>query len=338
VRAIVLEAPRRVQLQEVVEPRLNDDDVLVRVERAGVCGSDLAVFEGKRAAEYPLIMGHEAVGTVTDPGDTQHAAGTRVVIEPNIPCGRCVICRRGRGNVCPAKRSLGMNSPGAFADYVAVPGDFVHPLPSEAGAEDTVGIEPLAVALHAFRTSCAQTGDEVAVIGCGAEGLLLVQVAVAHGARVLAVDVRAAPLEAAQRLGAEQTMLLDSRGDVDGASVASGSECCLPTVVFEAAGAPAGLLVALRLAAPGGRVVALGLGTTPVPLEPLDFVRRGLTLSGSLIYDHPTDFLSAIDLVREGRIRPSSLLTRTIDLDDLPNVLPGLGKSDMTGKMQVRLT
>jgi alcohol dehydrogenase/L-iditol 2-dehydrogenase len=96
----------------------------VEVDLAGVCGSDLALFDGRRAAPaYPLILGHEAVGRRAD-------TGARVVVEPNIPCGTCVVCRRGQGNVCPRKRSLGLNAPGVFAARVAVPVEYVHAIPA----------------------------------------------------------------------------------------------------------------------------------------------------------------------------------------------------------------
>ncbi|MBV9169499.1 MAG: alcohol dehydrogenase catalytic domain-containing protein [Chloroflexi bacterium] len=369
-RAVVLEAAQHVVVADVGVPQLEPGEVLVRIERAGVCGSDVAVFSGKRQAEYPLIMGHEAVGTIVDsrmqnrpvgmhpsveseqnrpvgmhPTDAEenrpvgmHPAadavknrpvGMRVVIEPNIPCGTCRICCRGLGNVCPFKRSLGMNSPGAFADYVAIPAEFVHPLPDNISWEDAVGIEPLAVAVHAIRTSGMRTGEEVAVVGCGAEGLLLVQVAVAHGARVLAADLHPEPLAQAREMGAEETLVLGR----DGAADYVATHWC-PSVVFEAAGASAALEFALSAVAPGGKVVGVGLGTTPVEVVPLQFVRRGLSLVASLIYDHPTDFLRAIELVSSGQIRPSSLLTRSIDLEELPSAFVD---GHHHGKMQVRL-
>jgi threonine dehydrogenase-like Zn-dependent dehydrogenase len=235
-------------------------EVLVAVERAGVCGSDLAVFTGSRPAEYPLVMGHEAVGCIADPGESEHAPGSRVVIEPNIPCGRCDACRRGRGNVCPSKRSLGMNAPGVFAELVAVPSEFAHPLPTDISMADAVGIEPLAVALHAVAAGHIVEGSRVAVIGCGAEGLLLLQVLVACGARVVAADLREERLALAHQLGAEAAVHIrtESAQSVDSRLNAA--------VVFEAAGAATALELALNAAAPGGRVIALGLGASAARL------------------------------------------------------------------------
>jgi L-iditol 2-dehydrogenase/L-gulonate 5-dehydrogenase len=335
VRAVVLEGPRRARLCELPEPRLARGEVLVGIERAGVCGSDLAVFSGSRPAEYPLILGHEGVGRILDAGDSQHVPGSRVVIEPNVPCGRCSICRRGHGNVCPEKRSLGMNWPGVFAERVAVPADFVHALPAEMAVDDAVGIEPLAVALHAFGLGQVAEGDPVAVVGCGAEGLLLVQVAVALGARVLAADLQSERLEAARRLGAERVLAVSPDG-VSAELLDETRRGWSPAVVFEAAGAASALELALQVAAPGGRVVAVGLASTPMPLQPLAFVRRGLSLIGSLIYDHPTDFLQTIELVRRGQIRPSHLVSETLDdLAALPAALGALLQREPSGKTLV---
>lgn len=317
VRAGVLESPGRLVVQEIPRPTLDSGEVLVRIEQAGVCGSDRAVFLGKRPAAYPLILGHEGVGVIADAGSSGRTRDERVVIEPNIPCGTCTICKRGRGNVCPFKQSLGLSRPGAFAEYVAVPSGFAHALPDGIELSDAVGIEPLAVALHALKVSGASARETVAIVGCGAEGLLLLQVAVAAGIRVVAVDVRPQSLELAQTLGAGGGILA---ADADDASRRLEREWC-PEVVFESAGAGAALEFALRAVAPGGRVVALGLDVSAVPLVPLDFVRREIQLIGSLIYDHPGDFRAAIEMVRRGQVRPSRLVSRAIVLDDLPAAL-----------------
>jgi 2-desacetyl-2-hydroxyethyl bacteriochlorophyllide A dehydrogenase len=306
-RAAVLEAPGSIVIRDVAEPRALPDEVLVEVELAGVCGSDVALFEGRRAATYPLILGHEAVGRLVDDG-------TRVVIEPNIPCGACSVCQRGHGNVCPDKRSLGLNAPGVFADRVAVPRDFVHPLPPAIDPLDGVGLEPLAVAVHALRVGSVSAGAAVAVIGCGIQGLLLVQLAVAAGACVLAVDVRDAPLAVAESLGADTLHLT---------SAEPAPLVCAPDVVFETAGSAAAVSTALQMVASGGLVVMVGLATEPVSLLPLDFVRRGQRLLSSLIYDHPRDFVCAIDLVRRGEVHPRAHVHSLVPLADAASALSG---------------
>jgi L-iditol 2-dehydrogenase len=338
VRAAILEAPYRVVERSIAEPQLADDDeVLIEIEHASICGSDLALFNGSRPVALPLVLGHEAIGRVVDAGRSQHSPGTLVVVEPNIPCRTCSVCLRGRGNICPRKRSLGLNSPGLFAERVAVPAEFAHPLPPEIISPDAVCIEPLAVAVHAFGLGQAAAGDAVAIIGCGSEGLLLVQVAVTMGVRVLAVDVREERLHVARQLGATRTLCIPADEPVDVTAGRIAAEWS-PPIVFEAAGAASSLDLALQAVAPGGRVVALGLGTTPVPLVPLQFVRRGLTLVGSLIYDHPADFKAAIELVRTGRVEPHLIMTgMVLGLEQVARAFE-MAASGLSGKILIQVS
>jgi L-iditol 2-dehydrogenase len=319
-RAAILEAPHRLVVRDTDEPRPKSQDILVAVELGGVCGSDVSLFQGSRPATYPLIIGHEAVGRVVEPGQSRLATGTRVVVEPNIPCGRCVVCQRGQGNVCPYKRSLGLNARGLFADRALVPTGFVHAVPAEIGPRDAVGLEPLAVAVHAFGLGEAGESDAVAVIGCGNEGLLVTQVAVAMGARVMAADTREEGLAVAESVGATYTVLVKESESPQELGARIAAEWG-PVVVIECAGAAPALELALNAVAIGGRVVVVGLTPKPAPLVPLRFVRRGLSLVSSLIYDHPTDFAQSIELVRSGRVHPSVLVTSVQTLDDAPAAL-----------------
>jgi L-iditol 2-dehydrogenase len=331
VRAAVLESASRLTVRDVPDPVAQDCEVVVALELAGVCGSDVALFKGARPATYPLILGHEAIGRVVDSNASGFQTGTRVVVEPNIPCGTCTVCKRGKGNVCPAKRSLGLNRPGVFAERVALPAAFVHPLPPEIGPLDGVGLEPLAVAVHAFAVGGVTPGDAIAIIGCGTEGLLLTQVSVAMGARVLAVDTREDQLEVATRLGATCTAHVSAHHNFQNL-IADWS----PLVVFECAGSASAVDLALQAAAIGGRIVLVGLGTQPVPIVPLRFVRRGLSLIASLIYDHPGDFARTIELVRTGQVRPSAQSPALAALADAPDVLQRLTEGN-SGKVLLEI-
>jgi 2-desacetyl-2-hydroxyethyl bacteriochlorophyllide A dehydrogenase len=320
VRAAVLEGPDRVVARDVPPPRPAPGEVLIAVDLAGICGSDVALLNGKLAAAYPLILGHEAIGHVVDPGPSSLPRGAAVVIEPNFPCRSCAVCRRGNGNVCAQKRSLGVNAPGLFAELAAVPAEFVHHVPATLAPRAAVLIEPLAVALHAFSVAHAASGDRVAVIGCGTEGLLLIQILLAMGASVLAVDVRADSLACARQLGVQRTLQVDP-GEPTNALAARITADESPTVVFEAAGAAHAVELALAIVARGGRLVLVGLSTDPVPFVPVCFVRRGITLLGSLIYDHPADFTRAIELLRTHQIEPATLVGRVEPLEAIAAAL-----------------
>jgi 2-desacetyl-2-hydroxyethyl bacteriochlorophyllide A dehydrogenase len=330
-RAAILEAAQRLIVRDVPAPVPAPDDVLIAVELAGVCGSDVSLYLGHRPGPYPFIMGHEAIGRVVAAGGSSLEPGTRVVIEPNFPCGVCDVCRRGSGNACPAKRSLGVNMPGAFADVVVVPAHFVHAVPDEIAPLDAVGLEPLAVAIHALGVGQVASGDAIVVIGCGSEGLLLTQAAAALGARVLAVDVRPGQLSVAERVGAVQTLAVQPGEDLERLGVQIAREWA-PSVVFECAGAAPAATLALHAAPNGGTIVLIGLADTAISLVPLTFVRRGLRLLSSVIYDHPADFTRAIELVQTGRVQPGALVTHTLGLDEAPRGLQ-LVADGQTGKL-----
>ncbi|MBI4787940.1 MAG: alcohol dehydrogenase catalytic domain-containing protein, partial [Chloroflexi bacterium] len=203
-KVALLVAPGKIEIGELPSPAAAAAQVLIRPSRVGICGSDISFYAGHRPLPYPALLGHEAVGRVVAVGDrvTKLVVGQRVTVEPNYPCGECAFCRTGRGAICPNKKSLGVNLPGCFADLFVAPAEFVWPIPDNVSDEDAATIEPLAVSLHALLLSGAQLGDTVAVLGCGATGLLLVQAAVAQGVRVLAHDKFADKLEMARGLGA----------------------------------------------------------------------------------------------------------------------------------------
>ena len=204
-----------------------------------------------------------------------------------------------------------------FAERVAVPAEYVHDLPAHVDPLDAVSVEPLAVAVHALRVGNVKTDDPVAVIGCGMQGLLLVQLAVARGAHVLAVDVRSEALATAESLGAARTLQIDSETTIP-TLAAEWS----PRVVFETAGSANAVETALRIVSNGGSVVIVGLATEPMSITPVRFVRRGLSLLSSLIYDHPRDFRCAIDLVSRGALNPGQHVRCVTDLERASAAFP----------------
>jgi len=313
-RAAVLIEPRKLEFRDIRQPDVAADQVLIRPISIGICGSDVSFYLGHRAAKYPWLLGHETVGRVIAVGDsvTTLAAGQRVVVEPNFPCGRCLFCRSGRGAICPNKVSLGVTTPGCFADSFVAPAEFVWPVPPEISDADAVVIEPLAVALHALLMSGARLGDTVAVIGCGTIGLLLVQVAIAQGMRVMAHSRSAHKLELARHFGAA---VLESK---DAAQAWQHNNV---TTVFETGGTTATVELAFSAAPRGSEIVLLGLSTEPASFVPLNLVRQGIRVIGSIIYDHPSDFRRAIALVKDGVVHPSHIITDSMSFDAIDRAL-----------------
>ena len=291
IKAAFLFAPEKIEIKDTPVPQVDRDQVLIEPVRVGICGSDVSLFSGHRKpSAYPLLLGHESIGRVRAVGDnvTQFSTGQRVIVEPNYPCGACAYCRSGRGNICPNKKSLGVTIPGCFAEQFVAPAEFVWPVPDTISDEDAVTIEPLAVSLHALWQSGAQIGDTVAVLGCGATGLLLIQAAVSQGMRVFAHDKLESKLDMAKQFGAQ----IDQSADFSSLWRDEGV-----TTVFECAGAASTVELALSAVPRGGQVVMLGLSTSPASFVPLKLVREEIRVSGSIIYDHPADFARAIALV-----------------------------------------
>lgn len=314
-KTALLYSPRNVGIGEVPEPRPRAREVLIRLVKGGICGSDVHFYLGHRtAAFYPHVLGHELLGRIVELGEgaTNLAIGQRVIVEPNYPCGSCALCRSGRGRICPNKRSPGISEPGLFSEIIAVPEDFVWPVGEDISDEDAVTIEPLCVSLSALFQSRARLGDTVVVLGCGATGLLLVQAAVAQGLRVLAYSRGSSKLELAREMGAE------TPEDADAAKLWAKEGVC---TVFECAGAAETVELALAAAPRGSEVSLIGLSVDPAKLIPLRFVREGISLVGSMIYDHPADFARAISLVSRGVLRPSRIVTNTFPFSEMPRAI-----------------
>ncbi len=328
-KAAILVRPQKIEIHDILVPQIERDQVLIEPISVGVCGSDVSFYLGHRAAPYPFLLGHEVVGRVVTVGDAvkRISVGQRVIVEPNYPCGVCSFCRTGRGNICPNKTSLGVSIPGCFADQFIAPVEFTWQIPDEIPDADAVAIEPLAVSLHALLQSGARVGDTIAVIGCGATGLLLIQCAIAQGVCVLAHDKFPDKLDIARRLGA--TVIESS----DTAQVWRDNSV---TAVFECAGASAAVEMALGNAPRGSQVVLIGLSSASASFVPLRLVREGIRVSGSLIYDHPSDFARAIALVKAGTLRPSQIVTDTLSFDAMDRALE-LASTGQAGKVVVNL-
>ena len=329
-KAAILVSPRKIEIHEAPLPEPADDEVLIRLLRAGVCGSDVSFYLGHRAGQFPLRLGHELVGRVaaTGQGVAKFEIGQRVTVEPNYPCGRCALCIAGRGLICPNKLSMGISTPGCFAEYVSAPAEFVWALPDPVSDLDGVTIEPLAVGLHALYQSGARAGDTVAVVGCGAIGLLLIHAAVSHGIRVLAHDLLEEKLELARQSGAIATR----EADPGGLWRAEGA-----TTIFECAGGDGTAELAIQAAPRGSKVVLLGLSASPASFSPLRLVREGIRIEPSLIYDHPADFARALELVENGTLHPSGIAGDTFPFDSIAGAMEA-ASTGRSGKVSVVFT
>ena len=303
-RAAVLHGPGNLEVVDRAVPVCEPDEVLIQISGVGICGSDSALYAGHWTFNTPFVIGHEGFGRIVTVGSAvrDRALGSLVVVEPNIVCGECSQCRRGLSSLCRQKRSIGVGSDGLCAEFARVPAEFVWPLPDSIRPEDAVCIEPLAVALAAIREARPQPGAQVTIFGAGAQGLLLTLALASQGAPAHVVDPQSDRLAVARDLGAASTSLEAPEGPAS-------------DVVFETSGVPAAVSAAIAVAGPGAVVVLVGLGHQSATLDAARVVRQRLRIVGSLIYQHPVDFRSTIDLVTSGAVRPGVVLRHAFPLE-----------------------
>ena len=293
-------------VEEVDKPVAVDDDVLVRVELAGICGSDSALFRGKCNVPFPVIPGHECVGIVEGRGKTGVGpeVGKRVVIQPNLACGSCPMCRKGMKNICRNKVRLGIDRNGVFAEWVTVPADYVWEVPESLANEVAVFAEPLAVAMHGIGFARPESSDHVLVYGAGVIGQLVLQLASMTADEVAACDLSKSRIRLAEKFGA--------RGVIGGENAACQSGY---DIVYETSGAPGALSQAIDLVAPGGTIVLFGLPAAGHEIKSDLIVRKEIKILGSIIY--VDEFPSVIKLLEEGKIDTYPLISERVDLDGL---------------------
>ncbi len=304
----------RFDVLEVPDPVAGPGEVLVRVAAAGICGTDRHLLRGEYMGRPPVILGHEFSGTVEAVGEgvTSRKAGDRVACDPNIACGSCPSCLRGRINLCENLVAVGVHRDGGFAELSAIPAHRALPLPDGLSLRAAALSEPLACCLHALDIGAPRPGERVTILGGGVIGLLCLQLARLAGAEVLLVTRSAQRRRIAEDLGARTVVTVDE---------ASGAFPGGAELVLECAGVTDTVAAAPSLAARGGRVVILGVlarGET-VSIEPFDLLVREIELRMAFV--NPFTQTRALGLLASGAIRVDPLVTREAGREELPALL-----------------
>ncbi|MGQ0570450.1 MAG: zinc-dependent alcohol dehydrogenase [Armatimonadota bacterium] len=314
-RAAVLHRPEVLRIEARPVPQAHPGWVVLAVEAAGICGTDVAVYQGQHPANLPIILGHEFAGRVLAVGEgVNHlGVGQRVLAQGGWACGQCANCRAGRSEVCLARVLLGRTVDGCFADAVAVRSTSVYALPDTVSMVAAQSIVTVATAVHATARAGEIAGRRIAIIGSGHAGLLLLQVCLTRGIREAVVfGTRKSRLEVARSLGAQETVDIRSP-EADHRRVSSEADAF--DVTFEASGTPQGLAQAIRMTRVGGTVVAYGIITTDLAGVPgYELYARELTLVGSR--GAGQRYQEAIELLALGTVRVEPLITHRLPLDD----------------------
>jgi propanol-preferring alcohol dehydrogenase len=303
--------------QEVPIPRVGPDDVLVRIRAAGICRSDMHYRAGVSPVRpLPLTLGHEVAGVIEEAGDrvTDLQPGDRVCLHYLVACGQCAYCASGNEQFCTSGSMIGKYQDGGYAEFIRVPARNAFPLPNEISFEQgAIMMCSSATSLHALYKAELQPGDRVAVFGAGGLGMSAIQLAQAFGALdVFAVDIDPGRLELAARFGA---IPIDNRGGDAAAEIRERTGSRGVEAALELIGLPATIRQALDALAIFGRLVVVGLGDHPVPIEPYaDLILKEAKLIGCS--DHLAQELPLlIELARRGVLDLSPVVTDTIPLD-----------------------
>jgi 2-desacetyl-2-hydroxyethyl bacteriochlorophyllide A dehydrogenase len=313
VRAVVIERPGVIGLQELEAPTCGPDEVVVRSRAAGVCRSDIEVLRGeldRRWVRYPCVPGHEWSGEIAEVGDEVEglAVGDRVVCEGMIPCGQCKRCLARETNLCENYDQLGFTRVGGYGELVLAPARIVHRLPEHVSFDAGVLVEPASVVWRALERARVAEDEALGVVGVGTLGSLAILLArLTSPARIVAYGIREEELELARRLGADETVDV-SAGEppVDGLDL-----------VLETAGAVPAVELATRLVREGGRVVLLGIageGKTLAPLPADRIALRDLELIGSVGYTSDA-WARVVALLADRRVDFSPIVTHRFPLE-----------------------
>jgi threonine dehydrogenase-like Zn-dependent dehydrogenase len=313
-RAFVITGPGKGEVQEVAEPVATEGLVVVEVERAGVCGTDLEFYSGAMSyldeghASYPMRIGHEWCGTVVEVGPGVDAGwlGRRVTGDTMLGCRHCERCRSGRQHLCADRYEIGVRRgwPGALAERLPVPESALFRLPDSVDATMGAMVEPGGNALRAVRAAGLVPGERLLVLGPGTIGLLAAFIAAAQGAEV---HVLGLTTDFARSVGVTNAWTIDDL-----------PELRWDAVIDASTGAELPALAA-RLVEPGRRVVYIGISEQPSPVDSRWFVLKDITAVGVL--SASGGLAGAIELYADGAVDPHPLVGATVGLDDIADVL-----------------
>jgi L-iditol 2-dehydrogenase len=322
VKALVLVRYNRLEIQDIAEPEIGPNDVLIEVRACGICGSDVHGLDGSTGRRRPpLVMGHEAAGVIARVGTGVRgwAEGDRVTFDSTIYCGQCPFCRSGRINLCDNRRVLGVSCDeyrqhGAFAQYVAVPERILYRLPENVTFRRAALLEPLAIAAHAVHRTRISLADTAVVVGTGMIGLLVVQLLRAAGCgRIIAVDTDERRLKLACVLGADEGLQADSNASAEILRRTAGRGADL---AVEAVGITPSVQLVVTSLRRGGQLTLVGNLSANVEFPLQAVVTRELTLHGSCA--SAGEYPACLELLARGAVNVDAVISAVAPLEEGP--------------------
>jgi L-iditol 2-dehydrogenase len=324
-KAAVLTVPNRIEIIDRATPKPGKGEVQVKVHSVAVCGTDVHIFQGYSIGTFhpklPLILGHEVSGAVSAVGEgvKNIKEGERCVVEANIGCGECALCRKGSYCFCNDVQVVSIHRDGAFAEYMVVPSDKAYPIPDSLGWEKASLTEPLAMTMLTFLDCPVAQGDYVAVLGCGMGGFGLTALARMAGAKkVIMTGTRDERLAVGKKVGADVVINVGREDAIK--RIMDETECRGADVVYEAAGVVETFLQAIKVAAKTGKIGIYGIPVKPVDgFDAGEFLLKALKLisaSGS-----PRAFPDAISVSSSGKVDLSPVITHRFKFEEIQKAM-----------------
>ncbi len=328
-KALLWTGPEEMIFVNSDKPQAKHDEVLLRVNTVGICGSDLEGYLGHNSLRIPpLLMGHELSGVVDQLGSSikDMQTGQKVVVNPHISCGSCPRCIRGNTNVCDNREIIGIHRPGAYADYVVVPAENVWEIPNQLKFKTAALTEPLACALRATRRAMEEMDfTNVVVIGGGTIGILSAFVSQILGAsKVIVLDINEKRLRTLSQLGFDGVINSTNADFKQKIKMIVGTKGI--DVVIDAAGFQQTRGLAMELLNAGGMFMNIGLGIDDTTLPINKLIRSEINIQGSFCYNKQ-DFNDALQLLIEGKITDENWTT-VRPLEDGPQAFRELIKGE----------
>ena len=313
----VMTAPKEIRFDTVPVPQPGPGQVLVKIKRIGICGSDIHVYHGKHPyTKYPITQGHEVSGCIAALGEgvTAFQPGQKVTIEPQVVCGKCYPCTHGKYNLCEELKVMGFQTTGTASEYFAVDQGKVDLLPEGMDYNEGAMLEPLAVTVHAAKRAGDVKGLNICVLGCGPIGILLIQSLKAMGAaKVLATDVSDYRLELAKQCGAD--VVVNTKNAAFGKAMVDTFGPDKADIIYDCAGNDITMDQAIQNSLKGSIIilVAVYAGLAHCDLAKLN--DSELDLNTTMMYRHE-DYVDAMRLVNEGKIQLKPLMSKHFAFQD----------------------
>ncbi len=313
----VMTAPHEISFREIPIPHPEKNQVLVKIKRIGVCGSDIHVYHGTHPfTSYPITQGHELSAQVAELGEgvTGFTVGQKVTIEPQVYCGECYPCTHGKYNLCEHLKVMGFQTTGTASEYFAVDASKVTALPENLTYNEGAMIEPLAVTVHAAKRFGELKGAKVAILGCGPIGILLAQSCKALGAKeVMITDISDYRLQLAKTCGADYTVNTKTKDFGEAMVEAFGPDKA--DAIYDCAGNDTTMGQAIQYARKGSTIILVAVFGKLAAVDLAVLNDHELDLNTSMMYRHE-DYVEAIRLVSEGKIHLKPLMSKHFAFED----------------------